>query len=469
MALAFQRRIKVLQRTHSGPFFCYNTMNRNKELSENHPSKSKTIQIVTTLVKIVSLIYTGLKAWDLYKKLSTPPKPQLSYPERLNAKLQYEEKSAKIKEDHLRKELEIREEFAQKEVRSKEDIQEVRPLRPRQNESYVSIENIEKRRLFASAIHSGENCVVIAPKGVGKTALLMQICSAISEGKPTGLWPAYEDGTQTPQRVLYYDFELTDSDMFERYSRYGYTFPANFERFDRTQLKDAYGVLTDIKWKVEHEMNEGDEVTAVIDNITKALKTEQVSEVNRFNEKMEEVFKLAQKRGIILALISVSHVLTGEYRPGTSISLKEAMGGSNMTNFKNSIIVLEQPKSENYLFVKVLNSRSEPEPENVCILRPLGKDDGTHYHFEYVGEMPEDQALREMTHPFQTKNPEDGEKTPGKGKRDKAWWDAEMPTILERIKAGEKQQEIADTYDVQREYLNCRISQYKKEQKKRGN
>ena len=291
----------------------------------------------------------------------------------------------------------IDQEYKAKDETKKPDVppEEYQPLRPRQYDPTVPMDFIENRRLFGSAIHSGENCVLIAPKGIGKTGLCMQIGAAIAEGKPTGLWPTYEDGIGKPQRVLYYDCELTDSDMYNRYYRYGYSFPANFERYDRTQFKDANDILADLEWKVKNELANGDDVTAFIDNITKALKTEQVSEINRFNVKVDEIYKLANGRGITLTLISVVHVLTGEYRSGTAITLKEAAGGSNLTNFTGAIIVVEQPKDVvSNILVKVLNCRSEAEPDNVCVLQRIGKDEGSHYHFEFLGEMPEGEALK---------------------------------------------------------------------------
>ena len=291
----------------------------------------------------------------------------------------------------------IDQKYKAKDDTKKPDVppEEHQPLRPKQYDPNAPMDFIEDRRLFGSVIHSGENCVLIAPKGIGKTGLCMQIGAAIAEGKPTGLWPTYEDGIGKPQRVLYYDCELTDSDMYNRYFRYGYTFPANFERYDRTQFKNADDILADLQWKVENELADGDDVTAFIDNITKALKTEQVSEINRFNVKVDEIYKLANGRGITLTLITIVHVLTGEYRSGTAITLKEAAGGSNLTNFTGAIIVLEQPKDVmNSILVKVLNCRSEAEPDNVCVLRRVGKDEGTHYHFEYLGEMPEGEALK---------------------------------------------------------------------------
>ena len=235
---------------------------------------------------------------------------------------------------------------------------------------------------------------MIAPKGIGKTALFMQISAAVASGTPTGLWPSYDEGTHAPQRVLYYDGELTDQDMYNRYYKYGYEFPATFERYDRTQFRTANTLLTDLKWKVENELAEGSEAMVVIDNITKILKTEKVSEVNKFNKDLDEIYALAQNRGIRLTLISIIHVLK-EYTPGTPLELKDAVGGSNLTNFDNAVIGLEQPKTGGKnILVKVMNSRGEPEPDNVCMLHPVGEDEGTHYHFEYLGEMPEGEALK---------------------------------------------------------------------------
>ncbi len=273
--------------------------------------------------------------------------------------------------------------------------EEFTPLAPKSSDSNASMVKWEDLRLFASAIHSGDRGVLIASKGVGKSALAMCVGAACASGSPTGLWPTYDEGYHSPQRVLYYDCELTDTDMYNRYGRYGYEFPQNFERYDYTQFKDAYQILADLQWKVEHQMAEGDEATVFIDNITKALKTEQVSEINRFNDTLDEIYKLSQRRGIKLTLITIVHVLTGEYKPGTPITLKEAAGGSNLTNFANFVLAIEQPKTKgNIILVKVLNSRGEPEPDNVCVLRRVGKDEGTHYHFEYVGEMPEKEALQ---------------------------------------------------------------------------
>ena len=300
-----------------------------------------------------------------------------------------------LKENHLQRTLAIKQAFDTQKNDVHDVYPNIKPLVPKDNRSSVNCVKWEDLRLFASAIHSGDRGVIIAPKGIGKSALSMCIGAACASGAPTGLWPTYDEGCHPPQRVLYYDCELTDTDMYNRYGRYGYEFPDNFERYDRTQFKDAYQILADLQWKVEHQMSEGEEVAVFIDNITKMLKTEQVSEINWYNEKLDEIYNLAHNRGIVLTLITVVHVLTGEYKPGSPITLRDAAGASNLTNYANFIIALEQPRCVGkYIIVKILNSRGEPEPDNVCILRRIGKDEGTYYHFEYLGEMPEKMALQ---------------------------------------------------------------------------
>lgn len=328
------------------------------------------------------------------------------------------------------------------------------PLAPKRTDPNAPKTRWEDLRLFASAIHSGDRGVIIAPKGVGKSALAMCIGAACASGTSTGLWPTYDEGYHSPKRVLYYDCELTDTDMYNRYERYGYEFPQNFERYDRTQFNNAYQILADLQWKVENQMSEGEEVAVFIDNITKMLKTEQVSEINWYNEKREEIYNLADSRGIKLTLITIVHVLTGGYKPGSPITLQDAAGGSNLTNYENFILVLEQPRTEgNIILVKILNARGEPIPDNVCVLRRVGKNEGTHYHFKFLGEMPEKEAL-------QGELPGDDESQPGKTKEE-GYLD-EARAMKAYKDAGHTQEQTADKFGCSRGTFINRMELLKK-------
>lgn len=314
---------------------------------------------------------------------------------------------------------------AQEDDNTKDIIPEYTPLKPKVYNPDAPLEDFENLRLFSCAIHVGDKCGVIAAKGVGKSALMMQIGNCIAAGKPTGLWPAFVEGFNTPQRVLYYDGELTDADMYNRYYKYGFSFHDNFERFDRTQFRSANDIIHDLDGKIEYEMETGEHVTVFFDNVTKILKTELVSEVNNFLEAIDDVYDKAQKKGIELTVVFIIHVLAKEYVPGSPINLKIAAGGSNLTNFLNSIIAVEKSRDDGgTIAVKILNTRGEPEPDSVCVLQKLGKDEGTHYHFKYVGDTQEKDYLKGESE--DTKY--DGPKSDGRGR---LWTEEDTETLRE--------------------------------------
>ena len=74
----------------------------------------------------------------------------------------------------------------------------------------------EMKMLAGSLIRKGEVQIAFAQAGVGKSILSMQIANAISKGEE-----AFEGITKNecaPQKVLYFDFELTDRNLLKRYS-----------------------------------------------------------------------------------------------------------------------------------------------------------------------------------------------------------------------------------------------------------
>lgn len=266
-----------------------------------------------------------------------------------------------------------------------------KPLTPRVYNPFKPIESNKDSRLFASVIHKGDVGIVIAAKGVGKTTLFMQIGNCIAQGKPTGLWPKFDEGEHKPQRVLYYDGELVDKDMQDRYYQHCFEFDDNFERYDRTQIRSIEDVLNDLEGKVANGSITGD-ATVIIDNVTKLLETSQIDKIKKFNDSIDRIHADAERKGIKLTVISIIHLLGKEYSEGTPIRLKNAAGGSDLTNYANFVMALEQPKNEKgVLLVKVLNARGEPEPDEVCVL--LRKDGPPCLHFEYCGEMDEEAAL----------------------------------------------------------------------------
>lgn len=429
-------------------------MKTNQPTNRPTNQQTKRSQILSDACKLVGLLFSIIKGIDILRKM-VGHKNQLSYQDKLNARLKFEKDKAEAAEKHLRETLKIRQEFSIQKPAQPDTQMPFQPLSPKRFDPSVPMEDFKSIRLFGSAIHKGDKCAIIAPKGIGKTALMMQISTAIANGTPTGLWPTYDEGEHAPQRVLYYDGELTDLDMYNRYYKYGYEFPANFERYDNTQFRTADTLLADLEWKVENDLEEGSEATVVIDNVTKIIKTEQVSEVNKFNKRLSKIYDLARKRRILLTLISVFHVLMKEYTPGTSLGLKDAVGGSNLTNFDNAVVGIEQSKiGGKDILVKAINSRGEPEPDKVCMLHPIGMDEETHYHFEFLGEMPEKEAL-------QGELPGEDEIQPEKTKEEDPIL-AEARAMKAYKDAGHTQEQTADKFGCSRGTFINRMELLKK-------
>ena len=87
------------------------------------------------------------------------------------------------------------------------------------------------KMLFDSLWHEGELCILFADTNVGKSILAVQIADISSKGKSE-----YLLNTSAPkQKVLYFDFELSEKQFQGRYSdnyRNPYQFDPNFLRVE---------------------------------------------------------------------------------------------------------------------------------------------------------------------------------------------------------------------------------------------
>ena len=271
----------------------------------------------------------------------------------------------------------------------------------------------------------------------------MQIADKISRGEPTGLWPKYDEGEHEAQKVLYYDGELKESDMQDRYYKYNFEFSDNFERYDRTQIHSIDDVLRDLEGKVESDHITGN-ATVIIDNVTKLMETAQVDKIKKSNDRIEAIHSKADASGITLTVISIIHVAK-EHTKGTPLRLKDAKGGSDLTNFCNFVIAMEQPKGEDgVLLVKILNSRGEPEPDEVCVLKRT--EDAPCLHFEYCGEMSEKDALAGTGMLTGQKEPSKQEKQLEQARKIKAF-----------IDVGHTHDEAATHFGVSRQTIHNRL------------
>ena len=71
------------------------------------------------------------------------------------------------------------------------------------------------KRLFGSFMFEEELTILYTKSNVGKSVLATQIANMIASGEQFG----YLENESKPQRVMYFDFELSDSQFMFRYSQ----------------------------------------------------------------------------------------------------------------------------------------------------------------------------------------------------------------------------------------------------------
>ena len=271
-----------------------------------------------------------------------------------------------------------------------DDFKEEEPLPPiGQDQDFAN--ELDGDRLFDIIIHKGEIGMIFGPKGCGKSIVTDWIALNIADGKNIPVFEGVEENAIAETTVLDYDLELNDKDIYRRFGKYGFQFPENFIRHDKTQVKSTEDILFDI-YKNVKQAHRGDEIFSVIDTITKVGDITCSQSIKQFLENLEKITHEASSKGIILTTLLVSHP-TKDCKPGDSLELSDAAGSTDLTRFLNYVIAIESTRiSKEHIILKALNIRGEIEPENVVILKI--ENEVPFVHPIVLCEMDEGTALK---------------------------------------------------------------------------
>jgi len=240
-------------------------------------------------------------------------------------------------------------------------------------------------------MHSGELAVLFGDTGIGKSVLGVSIADALSRGvNLLGL-----ENQCLPQKVIYYDFELSDKQFEKRYSNNegtSHTFSSNLytDCIDFSEF-----VLTDRKVKFEHLLIERLkkhilEVGAniiIIDNITfLSTQTSQDAQVAM------EIMKLLKqlKEEMQVSILVLAH--TPKRPPSEGITINHLAGSKHISNFADSVFAIGISKNDKgYRYMKqVKPSRSGElkfDDGNVLKCELLKENDFLTFSFiEYCDE-----------------------------------------------------------------------------------
>jgi uncharacterized protein YerC len=240
------------------------------------------------------------------------------------------------------------------------------------------------KSLYLSFWYEGEVCCLFADCNLGKSILAVQIANEISK----------------TEKVLYFDFELSNKQFQLRYSDEQsnlYTFPDNLFRVsidrDSMDMNDLSNFEDAIIKDIEDTITSTDAKVAIIDNLTYlCLQAEKGDAAGSL------MFKLmALKRKYGLSLLILSHT---PKRPMTApITQNDLAGSKRLMNFFDSAFAIgRSAKDENLRYLKQIKCRYgsfQYDGDNViiCSIEKVG----TFLQFINQGYSTEREHLKELS------------------------------------------------------------------------
>lgn len=202
------------------------------------------------------------------------------------------------------------------------------------------------KKLFGDLWIEGELCVLFAPTNVGKSILAVQIADCITKGMSWG-----DMRMQAPaQKVVYFDFELSDRQFCRRYSeerggRYAnlYKFHDRFLRAEPAAIEEIpEGVsVTDhyLTW-MEMEINRQEARVICIDNITWInSKLEKSADAGPFMMRLNKL-----KRQYDLSILLIAH--TPKRDTSRELSVYDLQGSAMLSNFLDSCFAINNSRKD---------------------------------------------------------------------------------------------------------------------------
>ena len=222
--------------------------------------------------------------------------------------------------------------------------------------------------LFSDIWLEGQLCILFADTGVGKTILSIQIADSISKGEAIEGFAM----TGTPQKVLYFDFELEDKQFEKRYctDEWGshYQFSDNLFMVNTDPegfLPKGYSKVGDYALAVmEKEIIQNDVRIVVVDNL---------SFLRQDNEKAKDALELVmnlkrlkQKYG--LSMLILTH--TPKRNPFEPIGINDLAGSKMIANFVDSAFSIgKSTQNADLRYIKNCKARDSKSTDYVQICR----------------------------------------------------------------------------------------------------
>jgi RecA-family ATPase len=250
------------------------------------------------------------------------------------------------------------------------------------------------KMLFGEFWYEGEVCTFFADTNVGKSILGVQIADNIARGEAYGLLCCETKA----QKVIYFDFELSDKQFEARYSEKKndyftnhYQFSENFYRAEINPdnfLPDAFETFEDyLNFSIRHAVATTGAKVLVIDNLTYLR-----NETERAKDALPLMKQLkALKSKFDLSILVLAH--TPKRDASKPITRNDLQGSKMLINFCDSSFAIGESsndKSLRYLKqIKVRNSEFKYDSENVALCEISKPTNFLHFDFLDFGREKE--------------------------------------------------------------------------------
>lgn len=257
------------------------------------------------------------------------------------------------------------------------------------------------KMLFGELWFENELCILFADTNLGKSILAVQIGNSISRGEYIPGFKLEADR----QKVLYFDFELSDKQFEGRYSikdevqrvyEHHYHFDDNFLRIEINPdaVIPEQGTFENyLNQSLEQSIIETDAKILIIDNLT-YLKNE-TERAKDALPLMKHLKALKSKYG--LSILALAH--TPKRDLSKPITRNDLQGSKMLINFVDSCFAIgESFKDKNTRYIKQIKTRSTEfiyDADNVAICQ-LDKPDN-FLQFEFLDFGTESDHLKQLS------------------------------------------------------------------------
>jgi len=249
--------------------------------------------------------------------------------------------------------------------------------------------------LFDAFWLKGELAFLFGSTNVGKSILAVQIADAIAKGVKIQNF----DGPQTPMKVGYFDFELSESQFLKRYSDEKgnvYQFSDNLlisEIDPEISIPKGISNQDYILALIEQTIIEHRLEVVVIDNLSALLLN--ITEGKDAQELMQRLRSLQLRHKI--SMLVIAH--TPKRDLSRPLTKNDMAGSMQLMNFCDSAFCIgESLKESNVRYLKQIKTRNAEfryDSDNVAIFRIV--KNGSYLWFEHTGFDSEKEHLRDRT------------------------------------------------------------------------